>query len=94
MPSSLAPTFAGEVMLYDPVPMRLARLKNRERAQLLVESRSRPALQGFLAQLDGRALRTQDRRAICAGIWTSIRWSFKRFKAPLYGQIRPCDLPR
>ena len=46
---SLAPTFP-EVLLYDPVPMRLARLKNRERAQLLVESRSRPALQGFLAQ--------------------------------------------
>jgi len=37
-----------EVLLYDPVPMRLARLKNRERAQLLVESRSRPALQNFL----------------------------------------------
>lgn len=46
---SSAPTFA-EVLLYDPVPMRLARLKNRERAQLLVESRSRPALQGFLTQ--------------------------------------------
>jgi primosomal protein N' (replication factor Y) len=30
--------------------MRLARLKNRERAQLLVESRSRPALQGFLTE--------------------------------------------
>jgi primosomal protein N' (replication factor Y) len=44
-----APSFA-EVMLYDPVPMRLARLKNRERAQLLVESRSRPALQGFLTE--------------------------------------------
>ena len=41
---------AAEVMLYDPVPMRLARLKNRERAQLLVESRSRPALQAFLAE--------------------------------------------
>jgi primosomal protein N' (replication factor Y) len=40
---------AVEVMLYDPVPMRLARLKNRERAQLLVESRHRPALQAFLA---------------------------------------------
>jgi primosomal protein N' (replication factor Y) len=39
-----------EVLLYDPVPMRLARLKNRERAQLLVESRSRPALQGFLTE--------------------------------------------
>jgi primosomal protein N' (replication factor Y) len=44
-----APTFA-EVMLYDPVPMRLARLKNLERAQLLVESKSRPALQAFLAE--------------------------------------------
>ena len=40
---------APDIMLYDPVPMRLARLKNRERAQLLVESRSRPALQHFLA---------------------------------------------
>jgi primosomal protein N' (replication factor Y) len=44
---SLAPTF-GQGLIYDPVPMRLARLKNRERAQLLVESRSRPALQAFL----------------------------------------------
>lgn len=43
-----APTFP-EVLRYDPVPMRLVRLKNRERAQLLVESRSRPALQAFLA---------------------------------------------
>jgi primosomal protein N' (replication factor Y) len=42
-----APTFEN-VLIYDPVPMRLARLKNRERAQLLVESRSRPALQAFL----------------------------------------------
>lgn len=42
-----APTFS-DVLLYDPVPMRLARLKNRERAQLLIESRSRPVLQGFL----------------------------------------------
>jgi primosomal protein N' (replication factor Y) len=41
---------AGEpVSLYDPVPMRMFRLKNLERAQLLVESPSRPALQAFLA---------------------------------------------
>ncbi|MBL8487656.1 MAG: primosomal protein N' [Rhodocyclaceae bacterium] len=41
---------AGEAVgLYDPVPMRLARLMNLERAQLLVESASRPALQAFLA---------------------------------------------
>ncbi|HEY5763109.1 MAG TPA: primosomal protein N', partial [Rhodocyclaceae bacterium] len=37
------------VAIYDPVPMKLARLANRERAQLLVESPSRPALQAFLA---------------------------------------------
>lgn len=36
------------VMLYDPVPMRMARLANLERGQLLVESLSRPALQHFL----------------------------------------------
>ena len=41
---------ADAVTLYDPVPMRLARLKNLERAQLLVESTSRPALQAFLTE--------------------------------------------
>ncbi len=39
-----------EVTLYDSVPMRLHRLAHLERAQLLAESRSRPALQSFLAQ--------------------------------------------
>jgi primosomal protein N' (replication factor Y) len=39
----------GDVMLYDPVPMRLARRANLERAQLLIESSSRRALQFFLA---------------------------------------------
>ena len=38
----------GEVALYDAVPMRLHRLAHLERAQLLAESRSRPALQAFL----------------------------------------------
>ncbi|CAB3836666.1 primosomal protein N' [Achromobacter pulmonis] len=37
------------VMLYDPVPLRVVRVANIERAQLLVESSSRPALQTFLA---------------------------------------------
>ena len=37
------------VTLYDPVPMRLSRLMNLDRAQLLVESVSRPALQNFLS---------------------------------------------
>ena len=40
----------GDVMLYDPVPMRLARRANLERAQLLVESPSRRALQRFLSE--------------------------------------------
>ncbi|NLC37592.1 MAG: primosomal protein N' [Alcaligenaceae bacterium] len=40
----------GQVMLYDPVPLRVVRVANVERAQLLVESHSRPALQHFLAQ--------------------------------------------
>ena len=35
-------------MAYDPVPMKMARLANLERGQLLVESMSRPALQKFL----------------------------------------------
>jgi primosomal protein N' (replication factor Y) len=39
-----------KVRIYDPVPMSLARLASRERAQLLVESSSRTALQAFLAQ--------------------------------------------
>jgi primosomal protein N' (replication factor Y) len=39
-----------KVRIYDPVPMSLARLASRERAQLLVESPSRSALQAFLAE--------------------------------------------
>lgn len=37
-----------EVFIYDPVPMRMVKLAGRERAQLLVESPSRLALQAFL----------------------------------------------
>ncbi|GAA5232887.1 primosomal protein N' [Verticiella sediminum] len=36
------------VMLYDPVPLRVVRVNRVERAQLLVESPHRPALQAFL----------------------------------------------
>lgn len=39
-----------QVMLYDPVPLRVVRVANVERAQLLVESPSRPALQRFLSR--------------------------------------------
>ncbi len=38
------------IALYDPVPMKMQRLMALERAQLLVESTSRPALQAFLAR--------------------------------------------
>ncbi len=38
------------VLIYDPVPMKMARLANLERGQLLAESHSRPALQAFLPQ--------------------------------------------
>ncbi len=47
--ASLAVVSENEnVMIYDPVPMKLARLANLERGQLLAESYSRPALQHFL----------------------------------------------
>ncbi|MFM8501719.1 MAG: primosomal protein N' [Fluviibacter sp.] len=39
-----------DVFIYDPVPMRMVRLAGRERAQLLLESPSRVALQNFLNQ--------------------------------------------
>jgi primosomal protein N' (replication factor Y) len=38
-----------QVIVFDPVPMSVARVADRERAQLLVQSYSRPALQAFLS---------------------------------------------
>ena len=47
--AALAADHTGaQVTTYDPVPMRMARLNNLERAQLLVESPDRSALQAFL----------------------------------------------
>ena len=46
--SRAAPAVAG-VRTYDPVPMRLQRKMNLDRAQLLVESESRTLIQEFLA---------------------------------------------
>jgi primosomal protein N' (replication factor Y) len=43
-----APADRGSVTVYDPVPMTLAKLAGRARAQVLVQSGSRPALQAFL----------------------------------------------
>ncbi|MES2770856.1 MAG: primosomal protein N', partial [Pseudomonadota bacterium] len=48
--STVPSTAHTEVTLYDAVPMRLARRADFERAQLLVESSSRHALQQFLAE--------------------------------------------
>ncbi len=58
-------TWLGElelpVTLYPAVPMSMQRVANVERAQMLIESTSRPALQHFLAawQADLQHLRTQ-----------------------------------
>ena len=40
----------GRVVLYDPVPMSLMRLKDEERAQLLVEAMTRAQLNAFLIE--------------------------------------------
>jgi primosomal protein N' (replication factor Y) len=55
------------VTINDPIPMTMTRVHNVERAQLLVESSSRPALQAFLrAWID--ALRAMKSR---------VRWSLE-----------------
>ena len=45
-----APLSQDGIALFDPVPMSLARVAGRERAQVLAQSRSRRALQGFLGE--------------------------------------------
>ncbi len=59
------------VTLYPAVPMSLQRIANMERAQMLVESASRPALQHFLAHWQGTLHAT---RAQPAGKGL-IRWA-------------------
>jgi primosomal protein N' (replication factor Y) len=51
---TMARTFAGEVEVYDAVPATMVRLAGRERAQLLVQCASRPALQAFLREWSAR----------------------------------------
>ena len=46
-------TTAAAVTVYDPVPLRVIRVANIERAQLLVECSSRPALHAFLTAWTG-----------------------------------------
>jgi len=45
-----SPQRSASITVFDPVPMSLARLAGVERAQVLVQSRSRPRLQAFLAE--------------------------------------------
>src|SRR6267378_4410699 len=45
-----SPHRSASVAVFDPVPMSLARLAGAERAQVLVQSRSRPRLQAFLSE--------------------------------------------
>jgi len=45
-----SPHRSASITVFDPVPMSLARLAGVERAQVLVQSRSRPRLQAFLSE--------------------------------------------
>ena len=54
-----------EVRVYDPVPHVITRRADMERAQLLVQSASRPALQGFLAAWSERLFASAPR---------NVRW--------------------
>ena len=52
-----APPNAASVTVFDPAPMSLARLAGMERAQVLLQSRSRPRLQAFLREWSGALYR-------------------------------------
>ena len=51
----------GEVRVFDPVPHVITRRAGYERAQLVMQSRSRPALQDYLANLSGILFETPSR---------------------------------
>jgi primosomal protein N' (replication factor Y) (superfamily II helicase) len=55
------------IVIHAPIPLAITRVANRERAQLLIESTSRPGLQGFLKQWMG-ALR---------GIKSRVKWGLE-----------------
>jgi primosomal protein N' (replication factor Y) len=55
------------VMINDPIPMTMTRVHNVDRAQLLVESASRPALQGFLREW----------LAVLRDMKTRVKWSLE-----------------
>jgi primosomal protein N' (replication factor Y) (superfamily II helicase) len=56
-----------DITLNDPIPMTMTRVHNVDRAQLLVESPSRPRLQGFLKQW----------LAILRETKTRVKWSLE-----------------
>ena len=55
------------ITLNDPIPMTMTRVYNVDRAQLLVESNSRPALQAFLKEWV----------ALLRALKTRVRWSLE-----------------
>ncbi|MFL6660038.1 MAG: primosomal protein N' [Massilia sp.] len=55
------------ITVNDPIPMTMTRVHNVERAQLLVESASRPVLQGFLKEW----------LAALRGMKTRVKWSLE-----------------
>jgi primosomal protein N' (replication factor Y) (superfamily II helicase) len=61
----------AQLMLYPAVPMSMARIANIERAQMLVESPSRAALQRFLSAWQG-VLHSTRAHPACKGV---IRWA-------------------
>jgi primosomal protein N' (replication factor Y) len=66
--AELSRDLAHDVTVYDPVPALMPRRGGRERAQLLVQSRSRPRLHHFLAQWRERLVAQGTHRA---------RWSLE-----------------
>src|SRR6266850_1783775 len=53
-----SPRGSASITVFDPAPMSLARLAGMERAQVLVQSRSRSRLQAFLAEWSDSLYRT------------------------------------
>ena len=62
---------AAQIALYPAVPMTIQRIANIERAQMLVESASRAALQRFLANWQGVLFNTRRQ----AEFKTLVRWA-------------------
>ena len=57
----------GGITMHDPIPMTMTRVANVDRAQLLIECSSRPALQAFLT----------DWMAMLRTIKTRVKWSLE-----------------